>query len=317
MGVATGIRKAPELSLGRVASYDWDRLGLLTAIFAGIVYGIGIAIGRIPAVFDFTFYWAATDFGNLYATDWLDPTYAYVYPPVLAQVLAPFHLLPYEVVATSWAVLCFVSVWYCLREWTLLGLGFGLVGLALTNDYLAIPLASAMLGNVQAPIAAAIVLGMRHPGWFAVPALTKLTSGVGLLWYAFRREWRRFAIGVGVVVSVALLSFVLSPGAWLEYVEFSVANYGGASGVPIVGPPLPIRVALAVVLVAWAARTDRAWLVPLACGIATPALYGWGTVFGVGLGAVALSRAGAPGSRWSVRSRRRTAPGPVGSASGR
>ena len=44
----------------------------------------------------------------------------------------------------------------------------------------------------------------------------------------------------------------------------------------------------AIAVTLYAARTDRAWLVPLACAIANPALYSIGTVLAVGCGAVAL-----------------------------
>ncbi len=74
------------------------------------------------------------------------------------------------------------------------------------------------------PMAAAIVLAMRSspawsPGWFAIPILTKLTAGVGLLWFPFRREWRPFAIGVGITAAVSLISFVVSPAAWIEWID--------------------------------------------------------------------------------------------------
>lgn len=290
------VRRPLRLSL---PAYDWDRIGLLAALVVGTVYGLAIAFERVDAVLDFRFYWRATDFTNLYPANWLDPDYAYVYPPVLAQALAPFHVLPYELVATGWLVLCFACTWYCLRAWTLPVFLVGLVGLAVGNGILALGLGVAMMGNVTTPIAAAIVFGMRHPGAFAVPVLTKLTTGVGALWFAFRGEWRRFGLAVAVTAAIVAVSFVLSPGAWAEYVAFSVANYGGPSNPPIIGPPLPVRIVGAVLLLALAARTNRAWLVPLACAIATPALYGWGTIIGIGLGSVSLRHrhAQVPGER--------------------
>ena len=43
----------------------------------------------------------------------------------------------------------------------------------------------------------AIVLGFRWPFTWAFVLLTKVTPGVGLLWFAVRREWRSLAIALG------------------------------------------------------------------------------------------------------------------------
>lgn len=268
----------------------WDRYGLLACIAIGIVYGLAISTQTVHAVLDFRFYWRATDFGNLYPVDWMDPAYAYVYPPPLAQFVYPFHALPEIIVSTAWTTLCFVCLWYCVRQWTLPLLGLGVVGLAVSNDVLAVGLGQGMLGNINLPIAAAIVAGMRHPGWWFVPILTKMTTGVGVLWFAFRGEWRRFGIAVGVTALVLGVSYVISPGAWAEYVDFSIRNYGGPSSPPIIGPSLPLRVLASILLVWWGARTGRMWTVALAGGICNPGLYGLSQVLVIALGAVTLSR---------------------------
>src|SRR5262249_32308538 len=141
------------------------------------------------------------------------------------------------------------------------------------------------VGNVQLPMAAAIVAGLiRASGWWSVPILTKLTTGVGVLWYAFRRQWRAFGIALAVTAGIVAVSFALAPQAWLDYVHCTVTRYGEPSSPPIVGPPLPLRVLLAVALVLVAARLDWPWLVPIACGIAIPGLYGWVSIASVSLG---------------------------------
>jgi hypothetical protein len=277
---------------------DWGRLSLAITLMLGLICGIAQATGVITRPYDFDFYWHATNFSDLYPANWLDQTYAYVYPPVLAQVLYPLHLLPYAVVQMAWTTLCFASLWICLREWSLVALLAGFVGVFLpANNLPGEWLGAALVGNMQFPIAAAIVLGMRLPGMFAVPILTKLTVGVGVLWFAFRREWRRFATAIGVTAVVVVVSALISPGAWLEWLRFSIDNYGGPSIPPIIGPPLPLRLIAAVVLVAFAARSGRAWLVPLACGIAVPGLYGLGSVLVIASGSVALATQGRAGHR--------------------
>lgn len=279
--------RAPERA-SSTEGFDWSRLALGVMVTLGLVSGIAQVAGITPRPYDFDFYWHATDFGDLYPADWLNLDKAYVYPPVLAQLLYPFHVLPYAVVAPAWIVLCFASAWYCLRAWSLPLFGVGFLAPLLPQDnILGAWLGTALVGNVQFPMAAAIVLGLRHPGWFAVPLLTKLTVGVGILWYAFRGEWRRLAIGLGVTVAIVVVSILISPGAWFEWARFSIDNYGGPSSPPIIGPPLPVRVVAAAALVWFAARTDRVWIVPLACGIAIPGLYGLGSVLTAASGVVA------------------------------
>ncbi len=63
-------------------------------------------------------------------------------------------------------------------------------------------------GNVHLLMAAAIVLGFRYPVGWSFLLLTKVTPGVGLIWFAVRREWRPLLIALGftgalVAVSVA------------------------------------------------------------------------------------------------------------------
>ena len=44
--------------------------------------------------------------------------------------------------------------------------------------------------NINFPMGLAIVAAFRWPALWAFPLLTKVTPGVGVLWFAVRREWR-------------------------------------------------------------------------------------------------------------------------------
>jgi hypothetical protein len=123
-----------------------------------------------------------------------------------------------------------------------------------------------------------------------MPALTKLTPSVGALAHLFRREWKALAVAVGATTLVAVISFAIAPAAWFEYAAWTIANYGGPSNPPIVGPPLLFRLMAAVIVVWWAARTGRSWPLAIAAAIAVPAIYGWTTVVSVSLGAIGLAR---------------------------
>jgi hypothetical protein len=298
------------------APINWDRLALIGAIVIGVIFSIAYARGDVIRPYDLDCYWTATDFGNLYADDWLDPSYCYVYPPVMAQLLYPFHVLPYAVVTTGWILLCFASLWVCLREWTLLAIALGFVAIAFPAlNVLGAGLGAVLLGNITMPMAAAIVLAMRpspawSAAWYSVPILTKLTAGVGLLWFLFRREWRPFAIGLGVTAAVALVSFVVSPAAWIEWIDFNIKNYGGPPRAPVIGG-YPLRVIAGVLIVAYGARTNRRWPVAIAAGIALPALYGLASGVSVALAAYGIWRDGRHSAN-STRNESIPQPVPVG-----
>ena len=67
-----------------------------------------------------------------------------------------------------------------------------------------VPVASEInAGNIQLMLALAIVLGFRWPATWAFVVLTKLTPGIGALWFALRRQWRSFGIAVGATLAIA------------------------------------------------------------------------------------------------------------------
>lgn len=284
----------PDWSDAVWARVDWDRLAPVTMIMLGLIVGLATVAGRVPIGGDGWVYWTADG----YALG------VYGYPPPLLQVATALHPIGWQVWLVAWTTLCFGSLAIVLRGWSLLAAA-ALVPDVLflgRDNLLGAPIEAVLLGNVTMPMVAAIVLGMRHPGWWAVPLLTKMTPGIGLLWFAFRREWRAFGIGLGVTAAVALVSFMLAPRMWTDFTAFALANIGATSnGPPIVGPPLWIRLIAAVALLAWAARTNRPWVVPIACGISLIGLYGLGSVVSVAVGSVGL--AGRPGSPASGESR--------------
>ena len=129
-------------------------------------------------------------------------------------------------------------------------------------------------GNIHLLMALAIVLGFRYPAAWSLLLLTKITPGVGLLWFAFRREWRSLAVALGATAAIAAVSFLLAPGLWQEWVEQLQRS---STRPPQFGifPDAPARVRLipAALLVAWGALTNRAWTVPVAATLALPVLW--------------------------------------------
>jgi hypothetical protein len=103
--------------------------------------------------------------------------------------------------------------------------------------------------------------------------LTKITPGVGLLWFAVRREWRSLAIALAATVAVAAVSFVLMPDAWQRWPQVLVNNVGKEGTWAAVPIPFAVRLPFALVVVVWGARTNRRWTVPVSAMLALPALW--------------------------------------------
>jgi Glycosyltransferase family 87 len=242
-------------------------------IIAGGVFVVlqvmGTAAGQPFAAYDVHSYWLAGGSDHPYAgtiASGFDDSvnlYKYRYPPPLAQVFSVLHLLPFPLVAGLWIGMLYAIVLVLGGRWAPLVLLFPPT------------LAELYLGNVNLLIALAIVVGFRRPGAWSVVFLTKMTPGVGVLWFAFRREWRSLAIALGVTAAVAAVSFALAPQLWREFLDAMTVQAGAALDVPpaAIQISLPIRLVAAVIVIAFAARTDRYWLVPVAATIAAPALW--------------------------------------------
>ena len=258
--------------------------GLIVAGAVFVVFQVmGVAAGQPFAAYDVHSYWLAGGSDHPYAgtiASGFDDSvnlYKYRYPPPLAQVFAVLHLLPFPLVAGLWIAMLFAIVLVLGGRWAPLVLLFPPT------------LAELYLGNVNLLIALAIVVGFRWPAAWSVVLLTKMTPGIGLAWFAFRREWRSLAVALGFTAAVAAVSFVLSPSWWREFVDAMTVQAGAALDVPpaAIQISLPIRLVVALVVVAYGARTDRAWLVPVAATIAAPAL--WWNVFVILVACVPLA----------------------------
>jgi hypothetical protein len=117
------------------------------------------------------------------------------------------------------------------------------------------------------------VLGFRWPAVWSFVLLTKITPGIGLLWFAVRREWRSLAIAIGATGAVVAVSYVLMPDAWRTWPQVLANNVGKNGTWAAVPIPLAVRLPFAVALVVWGARTNRRWTVPVSAMLALPALW--------------------------------------------
>src|SRR5215471_227965 len=146
-------------------------------------------------------YWTTRD-GAFYDAFTTGRIGACLYSPAFAQLLAPITCLPLAVFTALWTALNCATLWFLLRRWALPSLLF-----------LPIPF-EIVSGNVHLLYAAAIVLGFRWSATWALMFLTKVTPGIGVLWYAIRREWRALGIALGVTAAIVAVSYALDPAAW-------------------------------------------------------------------------------------------------------
>jgi hypothetical protein len=192
---------------------------------------------------------------------WNDPI-AYVYSPAFLQLVSPLTALPWQAFMAVWTAVLIGAVRFLT--------GPRLLAAGLLFPFTAMEVAG---GNVSLLLAAAIVLGFRWPATWALVLLTKITPGIGLLWFAVRGEWRSLAIALGATAAIAAVSYLTIPEAWPRWIEVIVANAGKGGTWASVPIPLLIRLPAAVALVVWGARTDRRWTVPVASMLALPALW--------------------------------------------
>jgi glycosyl transferase family 87 len=215
-------------------------------------------------------YWT-TRSGDLYASADTGRIGAYLYSPAFAQLLAPITWLPLNVFTAIWTGINCAALWYLLRRWSLPSLLF-----------LPIPF-EIISGNVHLLYGVAIVVGFRGYRWaasWALMFLTKITPGIGVVWFLVRREWRSFAVAIGVTAAIVAVSFLLNRAAWEEWIAILQADLSGGAGqgtldtpgwylaVPLV-PRLIVAAGLAVV----AGLTDRRWLIPFVVVLALPVVW--------------------------------------------
>jgi len=257
---------------------------VVAVLLVGIAYAAWQLAGGAPESQDSKAYYLAS-LDDPYARSMVGGDYAYLYSPAFAQALAPLRLLP-----IGWFVAAWTLVLTAALAWTARRLA---IALLLFQPVIA----SIALGNVEILIAAAIVAGFRWPAAWAFVLLSKVTPGIGLVWFAVRREWRSLAIALGVTAAIVAVSFALAPRVWFDWADVLLKNRGTTVSLPVLPGPLWLRVVLGAAIVAWGARTDRRWTVPVGAAIAVPV--GWFTFTAIIAVAVAGLWVRTPG--WSVR----------------
>jgi hypothetical protein len=244
---------APEASRGRQSRRE--ELGRVVRLALWVSLPVALWVLALSRLGTF-----GTDSAHAYWAVWRVSPYAvppgtpdaFNYSPAFAQLIWPLTLLPWP---------AFLAVWSGLLAGALVWLLWPLPPRWrwLTLLYVVPP--ALVIGNIEAFLAVACVLGLRRRGaWaWAFPLLTKVTPGLGPVWFAARREWRGLALSLGATGAIALASYLAAPDLWTQWFHF----LAGSPTPPTQAfyPPLFVRLPAAVALTAWASRRSRpAWL---------------------------------------------------------
>jgi hypothetical protein len=255
------------------------RVAIATA-FAFIVVGADLVLPVAPdhlVGWDTRVYWSALAATDPYAASQLGVLGSYLYSPAVLTLLAPLGVLGWHGFLFVWTgVLSLAGLWLieevhpAIRRW------WPLLAVLAIGDIWG--------GNIHVLLGLGIVLAFRSPTAWAVPVLTKVTPSIGLLWLVARREWASLGLAIVAVAVVVGISMVADPTLWPAWVSMLVSQERPVGfAVPI---PLPLRLAAVVPLIAWAATTERRWLLVVAAWLALPAI--WPTSAAMLLGAAAL-----------------------------
>lgn len=187
----------------------------------------------------------------------------YLYSPAFGQLLSPVTWLPWPVFNAAWTVL-------------------NLVLLRLVAGRLALPVLllppvafEVVSGNVHLLYAFAIVAGARLPALWALPILSKVAPGVGVLWFVLRRQWRPAVVALGTTSVIIAVSVAYDPAAWRAW--FGILEGSLGAELVTVGWYVPIpflpRLAGAIVVLSLGAVTGQPWALPVAVTLALPVLW--------------------------------------------
>ena len=258
---------------GIVGRFPWrDALTLASAVAIAFAWYL---MAQGDFFYDARSYWSI-DYDNMYGASLVGRRATYLYSPAFAQLMWPATLLPWAVFAGLWSALNLaVLAWMAgpILAAVLLYVPFSPVRDEITT------------GNIHLLIGAAIVIGFRHGGAYAFPLLTKVTPGVGVLWFAAARRWRPFLMALGATAAICAVSFVIAPQAWIAWLGLLTESSGVAvpGDIGVVPGPLWLRTAAAAALVLVGGWRSWRWTVPLAAFVALPVTWSSGLAILVAL----------------------------------
>lgn len=201
---------------------------------------------------------------------------SYVYSPAFTQATEPLRALGWEGFLVGWRLIEWAALAVMAGPWMILALPL-------------VPVTTEIsVGNIHLLLALAVVAGFRWPAAWAFVLLTKVTPGVGLLWFVVRREWRSLGIALGVTAAIVAVSFAFAPGLWADWIGILTGPRAEIDGRQVIPLPLVLRLVAAAGITIWAALTDRRWGVLVAAFVALPST--WFTALAMLAGVIGLRR---------------------------
>ena len=257
---------------------------IVVAAFAAMRW-LGVGPWNLPA-FDLWAYWL-TRSGVDYSAQ-QGATGAYLYSPVFAQLIAPLTALPWPVFAGLWtALIAAPLLWLAGRR-------------AILLVVLPPVLMSVALGQLDLLFAVVAIVGLRWPVAWVLPILTKVTPGIGIIWFLVRRDWRSLALVLTATAVVVSVSAAADPGAWTAWLAMLVRMDFPALGGDLWFLPIPLwfRLPVAAMLIAWGATTNRQWVLPIGMFLSLPTVWLNSPTILVGLLPLVAGGARTPAAAW-------------------
>jgi hypothetical protein len=199
---------------------------------------------------------------------------AWKYPPLFAQIIAPFSLMPELVFDWLWRIVCFLCLRALVGSWR--NLGVALLFPPVWNEL--------SIANVTFPVAYLALLALRGRPTF-LPIAIALKFGPALLvpFILLRRgvaDRRRLLTGLAAFAGLCALSILVAPGAWRDYLGTiapqAASSIGGAPAF-VLGPSgavdLALRGSLAVAATIIAIAFDEERLAWAAAVVTVPVLF--------------------------------------------
>jgi hypothetical protein len=214
-------------ALERLANY-----GLFVIAVLGAAAGVAVAWMHVlgdPLADAHAYYEAAArlNAGQPLYPPGIDPNsnHIYLYPPLLAVLLRPLALLPYEWFALVWELFV-VGTFVVLVRY----LGVRRRSTWIAIGILGLPIGWA-LSVAQAHVPMTLLLAIGQPWSVAVAANIKLFPAVIVLYWLGRREWQSAAAFVLWAGLIALAQLAIEPGGTIAYLRQLGLEQLGEEGV--------------------------------------------------------------------------------------
>ena len=212
-----------------------------------------------PATSDADNFWQVDPF-DPYPEPWGGPN-AFVYSPAFAQLISPLTLLPWEIFYKVWQAIGLAALAYLLTP----------AGAAVA---LLLPFIRSDIDGGQIHLWLAVVMVSLHPASWALGLLTKVTPGVGLLWYVGRREWRQVWSALLITALIVAVSMFIDYGAWMAWIRLLIeSSTMRMSNMAFSEWPALFRLPIAAGFTVMAAWRNRPAALPLIICFALPAIW--------------------------------------------